>query len=569
MRLINVDSHEVEEFYGSNIPQYAILSHTWGVEEASFREWAQRLTRLRKMRRPGFSKVHETCKQARRHDLRYVWVDTVCIDKSSSAELSEAINSMFNYYARAAVCFVYLEDVSDRPRGGIDKLDLVPRSRWFTRGWTLQELIAPANVVFYTNEWSVLGTKNYLAVLIAGVTGIEDLCLQKKKRVDEYTIAQRMSWAANRVTTREEDIAYCLLGIFGINMPLLYGEGIKAFRRLQEEIIKVSDDHSIFAFDIELSDATLFAHHPSAFAKRNRVHANFPGKLSAPFTMTNAGLSMSTPLIRTLSPYWVLAPLNCVEVDAKDRMRRSQICLPLFGKDNTFMRGRTPVTLINKKLDDSGPGMTNQIRDLTTRKESSYLISYFTRVYPIYGNELDEAIKGFEVDELDQREQGFLLTFPRGMGNYQLCAAFPPEDLRRDISFFIPTTGPDPGTDSLSEVDESVVRGIIIFRDESVHPPKYVAIYLAVEARPGGNWTCTILPQKEPQDIDLSEIEVHLDKADQAELYNSHTHYDQTADALVAARTQFPTANGDPCREAILVEIVFDVDVLMEEQDLE
>jgi hypothetical protein len=572
MRLINVDNFNIEEFYGSNIPKYAILSHTWGVEEASFRQWSQQLTRIRKMRRPGFSKVIETCKHARQDGLAYAWVDTVCIDKSSSAELSEAINSMYAWYQKASVCYVHLGDVSKSSRDDVDNLDLVRLSRWFTRGWTLQELIAPAHVVFYTSEWSLLGTKNALAAIIARVTGIETVCLQRRKRVDEYSIAQRMAWAASRVTTREEDMAYCLLGIFGISMPLLYGEGGKAFMRLQEEIIKASDDHSIFAFDTTLSDTTLFAHHPSAFAARIHIHANFASKLSAPFTMTNAGLAMKTPLIQTLSPYWVLAPLNCAEVEGDSSMSRAQIYLPLFGKDNTFMRGRTPMTLISKKLDEGYHDAHTEIRDLTTRTETSYLISSFSRVYSIHGNEMDEAIKGFDVDDMgSQREQGFMLAFPRGMGNYQLCGAFPAHDVHSDISFFIPTAKSDPaGPTSPYDPSMASVRGIVLFKDDSVQPPRHVAVYLAVEARPAGRWTCRIMSRRDPEDnFDHDSMALHLKTADASGHHHAPRHYDHTDDAIVAARTQFKTTTGQPCKEAILVEIVFDVDTLAQEQDLE
>lgn len=570
MRLINVASLNIEEFHGSNIPKYAILSHTWGAEEASLQQWSQRLTRLRKMGRPGFAKVMATCKQARRDGLGYAWADTVCIDKSSSAELSEAINSMYSWYRKAAVCYVHLGDVPRRPHASMDSLDLVRRSRWFTRGWTLQELIAPDDVVFYTDGWSLIGTKNALATLIAGVTGIEELCLQKRKQVAKYSIAQRMAWAARRVTTREEDMAYCLLGLFDISMPLLYGEGSKAFMRLQEEIIRVSDDHSIFAFDTTLSDRTLFAHHPSAFADRTRVQANPAGKLIAPFAMTNAGLAMRTPLIQTLSPYWVLAPLNCGEVDATDRMRRTQIYLPLFGKDNTFMRARTPVALISKKLDEELPGRhTTEIRDLTPRAETSYLISYFSRVYSLHGTEMDQAIKGFDVAAIRQREQGFLLTFPRGMGNYVLCTTSPPDDMHRDISFFIPTAAPAPST-AAPDIYPDLVRGIVPFRDDTAQPPKYVAIYLAAAAQPQGIWTCAILPPHDAADrFTPDSMARHLAAADQRALYTAQRHYDQTADAIVAARTQFPTAAGQPCREAVLVEVVFDIAALVREQDLQ
>jgi hypothetical protein len=172
------------------------------------------------------------------------------IDKTSSAELSESINSMFNWYRKAEMCFIYLEDVS----GDIKTMDSIPayredsgvpyipkrhisKSVWFTRGWTLQELLAPLFARFYDQSWRYIGSKYSLKDMVSAATGIEQQYLLKGD-IEFASVAKRMSWAAKRRTTRVEDMAYCLLGIFGVNMPLLYGEGTKAFTRLQEEIMK-------------------------------------------------------------------------------------------------------------------------------------------------------------------------------------------------------------------------------------------------------------------------------------------------------------------------------------------
>lgn len=559
MRLINVNSLEVEVFLGSNFPKYAILSHTWDAEEASLQQWTSRLVRLRKMRSPGFSKIRSACKQAARDGLHYLWADTVCIDKSSSAELSEAINSMYAWYEKASVCYVFLADVAARPQGNLDTLDLVRQSRWFTRGWTLQELLAPSAVVFYSKEWTELGTKNALAVLISGVTGIDEVCLQKKKRLEEYSIAQRMAWAANRVTTREEDMAYCLLGVFGINMPLLYGEGQKAFRRLQEEILKVSDDHSILAFDTDLSEGTLFAHHPSVFTRGRRIHPNFAHKLTAPFSMTNAGLSMTTPLIQTLSPYWVLALLNCVEIDPKRDMKRSLIYLPLLGKDNRFMRARMPVTIICKAISVAASSPTgSEIQDLNSQEETSYYISYFNRVYNIYGTEMDTAMKGFELSIGRAAPIGFMIAFPRGLAGYRLQTAHPHECLQPDISFFIPrVTRPDGPYNNPS--------GLLVFEKERAMSSRFVGVYLAVDTvEPGEEtWTCRIvdiLDDFEPKDAESLLAELDRDES------LTWAKYHHAGNAVVEANTRFKTLRSDPCIEAVMVEIVFDVDLLLQER---
>ena len=189
-------------------------------------------------------KIRDFLKLSAAHGHAWGWADTCCIDKSSSAELSEAINSMFHYYALADVCFVYLRDVSAGP--GYETA--FRASVWHTRGWTLQELLAPHVVVFVDAAWAPLGTKMGLAYLLEEVTRIPAGVLRFKWDIAEVCVARRMSWAARRRTTHIEDEAYALLGIFGVNMPTVYGEGRRAFYRLQEEIMKATGDASLFAW---------------------------------------------------------------------------------------------------------------------------------------------------------------------------------------------------------------------------------------------------------------------------------------------------------------------------------
>ena len=188
-------------------------------------------------------KIRNFCELARKQGYNWAWADMSCINKESSAELSEGINSMFRYYALADVCYVYLADVppSDTREG-------LPWSKWYTRGWTLQELLAPRLVVFLDQDWTVMGTKTDFAQELSKGTGIPESVLRFEQDIYEISIAARMSWASDRSTTRVEDEAYCLMGIFGINMPTLYGEGRNAFYRLQEEIMKTSTDTSLFAW---------------------------------------------------------------------------------------------------------------------------------------------------------------------------------------------------------------------------------------------------------------------------------------------------------------------------------
>lgn len=169
-----------------------------------------------------------------------MWVDTCCIDKSSSAELSEAINSMFAWYRNAKICYVFLADTSGRESMG--------SSRWFRRGWTLQELIAPESMIFFDRTWTNIGTKTGLLYELSEITSVSCKVLCHESPLSSICVAQRLSWAASRDTKRVEDRAYCLLGILEINMPPLYGEGEKAFYRLQEEIVRSTYDLSILAW---------------------------------------------------------------------------------------------------------------------------------------------------------------------------------------------------------------------------------------------------------------------------------------------------------------------------------
>ncbi|KAH8594343.1 heterokaryon incompatibility protein-domain-containing protein [Bisporella sp. PMI_857] len=244
MRLINVKTHQVKEFIGNKIPWYAILSHTWEEEEVSFQD-IQDLDEARQ--RKGFKKIEYLCGQAAEDGWDWAWMDTCCIDKTSSSELSEAINSMYKWYSEAMVCYVYLSDIessSDWEKATTTIFTQPPlhpdfRPRWFRRGWTLQELIAPLRVHFYTADWCLLGSKKDLQEAIASMTGIATNVLRHEIHVARVPVATRLYWASGRLTTRKEDMAYCLLGVFDINMPLLYGEGAKSFDRLLEQILNV------------------------------------------------------------------------------------------------------------------------------------------------------------------------------------------------------------------------------------------------------------------------------------------------------------------------------------------
>ena len=218
------------------MPRYAILSHTWGAdaEEVSFKDMIDGAGTSK----PGYDKIRFCGEQAGSDDLQHCWIDTCCIDKSSSTELHEAINSMFRWYRNAAKCYVYLADVSSKPSQPWESS--FRKSRWFTRGWTLQELVAPELVEFFSKEGERLGNKRSLERHIHEVTRIPVKALRGSP-LSDFSIPERMLWAESRDTTRKEDKAYSLLGIFNVHMPLIYGEGREnALKRLREKIDRAS-----------------------------------------------------------------------------------------------------------------------------------------------------------------------------------------------------------------------------------------------------------------------------------------------------------------------------------------
>jgi hypothetical protein len=238
----------------NDIPRFAILSHTWGADtdEVTFRD----ILDGHGEHKAGYDKIRFCAERAKRDGVQYFWLDTCCIDKSNSTELAEAINSMFRWYRNAAKCYVYLSDVSRPTFDAGRKSDLLPwesefrTSRWFTRGWTLQELVAPRTVEFFSKDRCPLGDRRSLEQVIYDITGIPLEALRGHRPLQDFSVDERMSWGKHRNTTRQEDAAYCLLGIFDISMPLIYGEGReKALLRLWKEIEEIQHLSSVLSKD--------------------------------------------------------------------------------------------------------------------------------------------------------------------------------------------------------------------------------------------------------------------------------------------------------------------------------
>ncbi|KAM5546180.1 hypothetical protein V8D89_000306 [Ganoderma adspersum] len=277
----------------------AVLSPLWGAPELS-------------------PKVREACAVARANGFRFIWVDACCIDRSSSSELSEAITSMYSWYASAAVCYAHLADVpiEDDHRA---QDSCFRESRWFMRGWTLPELVAPRDVIFLSQDWQVIGTKSGLADLVEEITGVSREAFLHLKPLAEFSLAQRLSWASQRETMLVEDEAYSLLGIFGVDMPIRYGEGEPAFRRLQEEIMSRVPDHSLFAWgDVYTGsepDPGLFSSTPAAGGKQQTY-------LCRAYNNHNYRALLAT------SPSMVEDSARSITVASRDVLRRLELSHP-------------------------------------------------------------------------------------------------------------------------------------------------------------------------------------------------------------------------------------------------
>jgi len=387
MRLLHTRTLRLHSFVDTNVPEYAVLSHTWTGDEVIYEDLTTERRQVSVADVPnskcGKAKVIASCERASADGYEYIWIDSCCIDKSSSAELSEAINSMFPWYRAAKTCYAFLVDVN--ATASDDEIEGEFReSRWFTRGWTLQELIAPVEVEFFNKEWENIGTRSSMTALLADITGIDQrVLIRGPGRGDDphghfhiengqddlrgllrsISVASRMTWAKGRETTRVEDIAYCLMGIFDINMPLLYGEGQRAFQRLQEEVVKQSDDQSILAWHRVGGDiGQLFATEPKDF--ESHFDSLPRSKHEQGMTLSHQRLELDVLLCRctlqeiiTHSPFLLLggtvsswfAVLNCNSPD--DFLARPAFSLdPLALEAGLFQRA-SATSLVEFRFD--------------------------------------------------------------------------------------------------------------------------------------------------------------------------------------------------------------------------
>ena len=331
MRLVNSSTLKLKDFI-QDPPAYAILSHRWEDEEVSLQDIASGQAPARK----GYAKIERFCEHAAADGWEWCWIDTCCIDKTSSAELSESINSMFKWYEQSQVCYAYLSDVTGSGIHG-SRSDRIENSKWFTRGWTLQELLAPPTLIFLNQDWIDIGTKASLDYKLKEITGIFDIA-----NYNDASVAQKMSWASARKTTRLEDEAYCLLGLFGVTMPLLYGEGSKAFMRLQLEILGQSSDESIFAWKGHNTAPGLLADSPRLFTNaRDTVPLTYFADRGT-WGSTNKGfriqLQCTPPVHHRARADDLYAFLNCAQVMDDHVVGPLSIYLRQVGQPDVFTK---------------------------------------------------------------------------------------------------------------------------------------------------------------------------------------------------------------------------------------
>jgi hypothetical protein len=418
MRLLHTCRLDFQDFFKADLPEYAILSHCWSGQEVSFEDFEARSVSQNRQD-IGYRKIMEFCKIAASYDLDWAWIDTCCIDKRCSAEVAEAINSMCSWYECSKFCMVAMPDV--RPMFGPNQAaqledkedpDITPppiyhaesvdfherefrESTWFTRAWTLQELLAPTECFFYNNEFEYIGSKSGFRSMIHEITNIHSDVLSGQRShymtfaawlSYRFSISERMSWVRNRQASKEEDIAYCLLGIFDVNMPLLYGEGsVKAFIRLQRQIFESTIDDSIYVWDRSICKdmfpenpwSGLLAPCPAAFSDSKNIHVHtHHDTQSMVRSFTNVGLELQIGLPATyphvLSPSVGRSGLIILACDtrmepenqAKDSQEHGPVPIALviremhppmhsFGRLNAFSSpklifGRLPILEINE-----------------------------------------------------------------------------------------------------------------------------------------------------------------------------------------------------------------------------
>lgn len=284
MKLLNTRTQQVHQVHQVPLqpPPYATLSYSWETPAESTDLTPARLQRA--------------CTQARLLGLEWLWLPSLCIDHASSAEISESINSRFRVFRDSVVCLVYLEHVSVQAGKTTSEVagTLLRNSPWLRRIWTLTELIASKELIFFDRDGREFGTKMSLLPELSKATGIDRPVLETADCLSNFSVGRRMSWASDCSYEREEDLAYALIGLFGVSMMILYGEGPLAFLRLQDEISRTTDDASLFCWQAEPHTAEghrgLLAHSPAEFSHFASIPPIAPLHIHGDVQLTSAGI---------------------------------------------------------------------------------------------------------------------------------------------------------------------------------------------------------------------------------------------------------------------------------------
>ncbi|KAI1121429.1 heterokaryon incompatibility protein-domain-containing protein [Nemania abortiva] len=465
MRLLKTGQYKLIEANDipDPFPQYAILSHTWisPKDEITYQDFKQRKGDIENdiFKQKGWAKLQRYCDRAAKDGWDWAWMDTCCIDKTNPADTQEAINAMFRWYQNAGVCYAYLEDVDASPSitHGSFPMDLdlddiagkdnvanptsfhhmalkafLVKAKWFTRGWTLQELLAPPYLVFVDRAWRRIGTRESWADEIKTASRIEARHLTSFNPMDfeSCSIAMRLSWASRRETTVEEDETYSLLGLFGISLPLIYGEGrLRAFYRLQRELITVYNDPSIFAWKAPQQNKRFVGTHwkghnpeggilaPSIREFWDASSIGFFGLYGDSFSMTNRGLQVNAKRWRRKDdPAKYFVRLNCGVESSR------HIGIPLSRVDGSYERTQVGelYDMMKINLDEWKEEDGSQSIFIRTRSNLNFMVpsSIFTLRYP---------------DRVSIGEK-YLVDFSDDIGTsmQHLAEGFPGYDLKKD-----------------------------------------------------------------------------------------------------------------------------------------
>ena len=390
MRLLNVTTWKLESFdHASCIPPYITVSHCWDKDEIVYDDMAGLDSATE---RASFSKFRNAGRIATSLGIPWIWIDTVCINRSSTTELTEAVNSSFRWFRDSNTCIVYLDDLTYEPTANEQDLEIaLRRCRWMRRCWTLQELIAPPRVKFYDSEWRFIGSKKSLLHILSRITRVNEEVLEDANCLAEYAVGVRMSWAAHRLAHRIEDMAYSLIGIFDVSMPIIYGEGVRSFLRLQEEILKYIDDATLFAWQAYGSQMYrgLFASSPSEFSHFTTLSTTKSSRLQGLVCTTSSGV-----IIESL--FWIDNAHKAVilGISVEDTDLSTSKCMGVLLREwNGYFVRYSPQTIL--KLHDLPFGTPAKLlvkRDITPRDsrvigmDLASAESHYLHTMPIHRN---------------------------------------------------------------------------------------------------------------------------------------------------------------------------------------